>query len=308
MSRSAASRVCASVPAARRREPASEVTTGGSGAAAIEALRGIAGRLLISSLQEQAARERAEASDRAKDHFLAMVSHELRAPLQAILGWCALAKLPSAPPDAIEVIERNARAQLALIEDLLDSARINADTLRISPQRSRSRSVSSSRRSRLIRPAAEAKQVSLRLNVHRRSASGHADGDRLRQVMVNVLMNSVKFSPDGRQRRYGSVWQRNGSIEVRVIDHGDGIAADMLPHVFERFWQGDGCGSKSRASRTWPGTEHRPRAGRAARRHHRVSTAAARVRARPAPSPCRGRRLFFRRRFGSPERAVMSPR
>ena len=209
-----------------------------SGAAAIEALRTIAGRLLITSLHEQAARERAEASDRAKDHFLAMVSHELRAPLQAILGWCELSKLPNAPPGAMEVIERNARAQLALIEDLIDSARIDANTLRVSPREIDPLGVVQSA-IETIRPAAEAKHVSVRLRVLDAPPPVLGDGDRLRQVMVNVLMNSVKFSPTG-----GSVdtemSAHDDSIEVRVIDHGDGISAEMLPHVFERFRQGDG--------------------------------------------------------------------
>jgi signal transduction histidine kinase len=216
---------------------------GSSGAAAIEALRAIAGRLLVASLKEQAARERAETSDRAKDHFLAMVSHELRAPLNAILGWCALSKLPNAPPAAMAVIERNARAQLALIEDLLDSARINANTLRISPREINPLGVVESA-IETIRPAAEAKHLMVRLKVLDELTPVLADGDRLRQVMVNVLMNSVKFSPEG-----GSVDTElstgDGSLELRVIDHGAGIPADRLPHVFEQFWQaGDGGGSR----------------------------------------------------------------
>ena len=213
-----------------------------SGAAAIEALRTIAGRLLITSLHEQAARARAEASDRAKDDFLAMVSHELRAPLQAMLGWCELAKLPNAPPGAMEVIERNARAQLALIEDLIDSGRIDANTLRVSPREIDPLRVVQSA-IETIRPAAEAKHVSVRLRVLDAPPPVLADGDRLRQVMVNVLMNSVKFSPTG-----GSVdtemSAHDDSIEVRVIDHGEGISEEMLPHVFERFRQGDGSSEK----------------------------------------------------------------
>lgn len=100
--------------------------------AAIEVLRGIAGRLLVSSLAEQAARERAEASDRAKDDRLAVVSYELRSTLQAIIGWCTLAKLADAPPEALDVIERNARIQATLIDDLLGSARMPASPRQVS--------------------------------------------------------------------------------------------------------------------------------------------------------------------------------
>ena len=222
----------------------SAATEASAGAAAIEALRGIAGRLLITSLHEQAARERAEAADRAKDHFLAMVSHELRTPLQAILGWCALAKLPNAPPAAMEVIERNARAQLTLIEDLIDSARINANTLRIAPRAIDPLGVVQSAIA-TIRPAAEAKDVAVRLRVLEDPPLIVADGDRLRQVMVNVLMNSVKFSPEG-GRVDTEVTSGDASIELRVIDHGDGISAETLPYVFERFWQGQGSGQERR--------------------------------------------------------------
>jgi signal transduction histidine kinase len=222
---------------------AAATSDGSSGGATIEALRSIAGRLLITSLQEQAARERAEAADRAKDQFVAMVSHELRSPLQAILGWCALAKLPNPPPGAIEVIERNARAQAAMIEDLIDSARVNASTLRISPREINPVSVVESA-IETIRPAAEAKHISLQLNVMDELAPVVADDDRLRQVLVNVLMNSVKFSPEG--GRVDMVMSsRDESVEVRVIDRGDGIPAEMLPHVFERFWQGQGSSRTS---------------------------------------------------------------
>lgn len=205
------------------------------GGVAIDALRNIAGRLLIASLHEQAARERAEAADRAKDDFLAVVSHELRSPLQAIVGWCALSKLPNPPAGAIEVIERNARAQAALIEDLLDSARINANTFRISLREINARGVVESAIEN-IRPAAEAKQITLRLNVINEPPPVLGDGDRLRQVVINVLMNSVKFSEAG-----GTVETQLSTgaeaTEIRITDQGHGISAEALPHVFERFWR-----------------------------------------------------------------------
>jgi len=204
-----------------------------NGAAAIEALRTMAGQLLIASLEQQAACDRAEAASRAKDHFLALVSHELRVPLQAILGWCALARLPNPPPGALEVIERNARAQRAIVEDLIDAARLNADTMRISPREISARGVVESA-IETIRPEAEARQISLRLKVQDEPAPVMGDSARLRQVILNILTNSVKFSDAG-----GSVDAEVSSgpesVEVRVTDHGHGISAEMLPHVFERF-------------------------------------------------------------------------
>jgi signal transduction histidine kinase len=213
-------------------------------AAALEALRGIASRLLVTSLQEQSARERAEAADRAKDHFLAMVSHELRTPLQAILGWCALAKLPAAPPGAIEVIERNARAQLLVIEDLIDSARMNTNTLRIAPRPIDATAVVASAID-TIRPAAEARQVAVRMKIRDEFTPVVADADRLRQVMINVLMNSVKFSHDGGVVET-QLSSRDDAIEIRIVDDGDGISADMLPHIFEPFRQGQDASENRR--------------------------------------------------------------
>ncbi len=212
-------------------EPVSE------GDVAIEALRGIAGRLLVASLREQEARELAEAASREKDHLLAMISHELRTPIQAILGWCMLARQPNAPPGAIDVIERNARAQLTLINDLLDAARINARTLRIAPAEIRPASIIESALD-TVRPAAEAKHIEIKLNVLDEQASLVGDADRLRQVLVNVLMNSVKFSDEGGCVD-AEVSSQDQRVELRVTDHGRGISAKALPHVFERFWQED---------------------------------------------------------------------
>lgn len=207
-----------------------------SGAAAIDALRAITGQLLMASLHERAARERAEAADRAKGEFLEMVSHELRTPLQAILGWCAVAKLPNPPPGAVDVIERNARVQSALVEDLLDASRTSANTLRISPRQISALGVVKSAID-TVRPAADAKRVALRLTARDELTPVNADDQRLRQVVVNILMNAVKFSPEGSSVE-AEVAARDESIEMRVVDRGIGIRAEVLPHVFERFRQG----------------------------------------------------------------------
>jgi signal transduction histidine kinase len=207
-------------------------------AAALQAMREIAGRLLLVSIREQEAREQAEAANRAKDQFLAMVSHELRNPLSAILGWCTILQSQEGVPTAhgLEVIAQNARAQLKLVEDLLDAARMTSATLTVHPG---TISLSEVVRSALdtVRPAADERQVNLRLTIEDEVPPMSADADRLRQVLLNILTNSLKFTDAG-----GSIDVRvcsaNGHAQVRVRDTGRGIEPAMLPHVFELFRQG----------------------------------------------------------------------
>jgi signal transduction histidine kinase len=202
----------------------------------IETLRELAGRLLLASLQAQEAREQAEAANRAKDEFLAMVSHELRTPLQAILGWCALANKHAPPEQALKIIDRNARTQLALINDLLDSARMTADTLRIEPSVIDPKAILEAA-IETVRPAADAKHINVRLKICDEMPPVVADAERLRQVVVNVLMNSVKFTDAGGHVD-AAVSATPAALELQIRDNGRGITADELPHVFERFRQG----------------------------------------------------------------------
>ena len=202
----------------------------------LETLRELAGRLLLASLHAQEAREQAEAANRAKDDFLAMVSHELRTPLQAILGWCALAGAHAPPEQALQIIDRNARTQLALINDLLDSARMTAETLRIEPSVIDPQAIVEAA-IETVRPAAAAKQIDVRLTIGNELTPVIADGERLRQVVLNVLMNSVKFTDAGGHVD-AAVRSTPGALELQISDSGRGIAADELPHVFERFRQG----------------------------------------------------------------------
>jgi signal transduction histidine kinase len=207
-------------------------------AATIEALRDIAGRLLLANIREQEAREQAEAANRTKDDFLAMVSHELRTPLNVILGWCHTLTARQGQPveRGLAVIEGNARAQLKLVEDLLDAARITSATLKIEAARISLSDVVESAHDD-VRLAADPKGVVLRLSGEAQHPSLFADAGRLRQVFLNVLTNALKFTDAG-----GAIEVRitsgNGRASVIIRDTGRGIAPAVLPHVFDRFRQG----------------------------------------------------------------------
>ena len=182
-----------------------------------------------------------EQANRAKDEFLGVVSHELRTPLNAILGWSQLLGRekvvnPAILAKGLAVIERNSRAQVKLIEDILDVSRIISGKLRLELK---PMDLESTLRAALdaIRPVADAKRVSLRTaSTHGATVLG--DPDRLQQVLWNLLSNAVKFTPAGGQ--VDVVIERAGrSVRVMVLDSGKGIDAEFLPHVFERFRQAD---------------------------------------------------------------------
>jgi PAS domain S-box-containing protein len=190
---------------------------------------------------ERAAREEAERAGRTKDEFLATLSHELRTPLNAILGWSQL--LAAGPRDeqdlseGLQTIERNARAQTQIIEDLLDMSRIISGKVRLDVQQVDLASVVRSAID-TTKPAAEAKGV--RLQAVLDPAAGPVSGDpsRLQQVFWNLLTNAIKFTPKG--GRVQVLLERvNSQHEVSVIDTGEGIRAEFLPHVFDRFRQAD---------------------------------------------------------------------
>jgi signal transduction histidine kinase len=206
--------------------------------AALAAMREIAGRLLLVGIREQEAREQAEEANRAKDQFLAMVSHELRNPLNAILGWCSVLRAQNGVPSrrGLDVIAESAQAQLKLIEDLLDTARVTSATLTVHPQTMCLREVVENTVDTL-RPVADERHVDLQLTIASDMPPIVADADRLRQVLLNVLTNSLKFTDAGGsvEVRVGSA---NGHARLIIHDTGRGIAAEVLPHVFERFRQG----------------------------------------------------------------------
>jgi signal transduction histidine kinase/CheY-like chemotaxis protein len=196
-------------------------------------------RLLES---ERIARAEAERANRVKDEFLATLSHELRTPLNAILGWAQVLRRRLNGPaseigSGLEVIERNARLQAQLIEDLLDMSRITSGKLRlemhhVDPAAVIDAAIES------IRPAAAARDVRIASMIE---PAGPVLGDasRLQQVLWNLLSNAVKFTPrDGTVSV--SLRRSDGQIEFSVSDTGQGIAPQFLPHVFERFRQADG--------------------------------------------------------------------
>jgi signal transduction histidine kinase len=179
-----------------------------------------------------------------KDEFLATVSHELRTPLNAILGWARMLGAKQLPPDraghAIEVIERNALALAHIIDDLLDVSRIVAGTLRLTSQPVDLVAVAQAALD-AVRPLAVAKNVSLMFSPDRPAIEPvSGDAGRLEQVIWNLLANAIKFTPEG-GRVDVVIAPSPDHMEVRVIDTGQGISPDFLPHVFDRFRQADGA-------------------------------------------------------------------
>jgi PAS domain S-box-containing protein len=197
-------------------------------------------RLLES---ERAARSEAERASRMKDEFVATLSHELRTPLTAILGWAQMLRRRGVSTDhpqvmqGLEIIERNARVQTQLIEDLLDMSRIISGKVRLDVQRVDLPDVIDAAVA-TIEPAASAKEIRLQKVVDPRVGSVHGDPGRLQQVVWNLLSNAVKFTPKG-GRVQVALQRINSHIEINVSDTGEGIKPEFLPHLFERFRQAD---------------------------------------------------------------------
>ncbi len=189
---------------------------------------------------EQSARLRAEEANRVKDEFLAMVSHELRTPLNAVLGWARILSDGHSDPErlarGLDVIQRNAQMQAWLINDLLDVSEIKAGQLRLDIRPVNLHAIVSLALDAVGVPAGAKKiQITARL-----ADQAHVQGDphRLQQVVWNLLVNAVKFTPDG--GHITVVLDRaDGQVSIQVTDTGQGIDADVLPRVFDPFWQGD---------------------------------------------------------------------
>jgi signal transduction histidine kinase/ActR/RegA family two-component response regulator len=191
--------------------------------------------------RERKARQESEIASRAKDEFLGLLSHELRTPLNAILGWTRMLSTGRLDPEAvtrgIETIDRNAKLQARLIEDMLDVSRIISGKLRLDAQPVDLTTVVNAAVDTL-RPAADAKDI--RIQVVLDFGAGVVLGDpvRLQQVIWNLLANAIKFTP-----KHGRVQVQlervNSHLEVTVSDTGPGVAEEFLPFVFDRFRQAD---------------------------------------------------------------------
>ena len=196
---------------------------------------------------ERAARTEAERSNRLKDEFLATLSHELRNPLNAMLGWASVLKRKNVTPAMLEqgldAIERNSRVQSHLIEDLLDFAGIRFGKMRIDVDAiPPARAVESA--AEVVQTQASNKGVELHLHVSDRDAYVLADESRLQQVVWNLLSNAIKFTPSGgRVDVHARV--ADSSYEIAVSDTGRGINPEFLPQIFERFSQQESGTGKS---------------------------------------------------------------
>jgi PAS domain S-box-containing protein len=195
----------------------------------------------------EGARAEAARASRMKDEFLAMLSHELRTPLNAVYGWARLLRSGQvsgeAATKALDVIMRNAQSQIQLIDDLLETSRIVTGKMRLDLRPLDLRSVIEAAVD-AVRPAADAKGIRLRTTLGPRGVAFVGDPDRLQQVTWNLLTNSVKFTPKGGQIGV----DLNGGethVVVTVSDTGQGIGADVLPHIFERFRQGDSTSTRA---------------------------------------------------------------
>jgi PAS domain S-box-containing protein len=195
-------------------------------------------RLLES---ERAARSEAERASYMKDEFLATLSHELRTPLNAVLGWATALRAGHFPTEeleqGLETIERNARVQAQIIEDLLDMSRIISGKVRLDVQRVDLPAVVAAAID-TVRASASAKGVRLQTIIDPLNAPVTGDPNRLQQVFWNLLSNAIKFTPKG--GRVQVLLERVDShVEVSIIDTGEGISPEFLPYVFDRFKQAD---------------------------------------------------------------------
>jgi signal transduction histidine kinase/CheY-like chemotaxis protein len=194
---------------------------------------------------ERAARSEAERSSRMKDEFLATLGHELRSPLNAILGWSQVLRESRLSPevaDGLKIIERNARAQAQLVADLLDMSGIISGKVRLAMQRVELAPVVETS-IEAVRPTAEAKGIDLQATVDQQAGTVIGDPNRLQQVFWNLLTNAVKFTPKS-GRVSVAVSRVSSQLDVTVTDSGEGIDPAFLPHVFERFRQADASSAR----------------------------------------------------------------
>jgi PAS domain S-box-containing protein len=204
------------------------------------------GQLMFAAAHQHELTETAQDANRLKDEFLATLSHELRTPLTVIIGWADMLLNPkidaSRSRQAIEVIRRNARVQSQLIDDLLDVSRIMSGKLRLTMK---SVDLGAIARATVdgLRPVAEEKEIQMQLQLSPPTGQSFGDPDRLQQVVWNLVSNAIKFTPAGGTVTV-SVDILETSAELCVSDTGEGIPAEFLPHVFDRFRQADSSSTR----------------------------------------------------------------
>ena len=194
----------------------------------------------------EALAEHLRKADRDKDEFIAVISHELRTPMTSILGWTRMLALGGLDEqtyrEALDALERSTRAQAKLIEDLLDESRIASGKLRLD-RRAVDLAAVAEEAVRMVRPSAEAKSIALSFDAGDARYPSFGDPARLQQVIGNVLGNAIKFTPEG-GRVAVSLRRDDAFAAVEVTDSGQGIKPELLPHIFDRFRQGEARGER----------------------------------------------------------------
>jgi signal transduction histidine kinase len=202
----------------------------------------------IQHTREQEARAQAEAANKAKDEFLAMVSHELKTPVNTMLGWTQLLRMGNLNEEmftrALEAIERSAKMQAQLVEDLLDVTRIANGNIKIEKQKVDFSQILKAVTDEM-RPSADNKNISFIVSFSENQDICPVSGDsvRLRQIITNLLSNAFKFTPEN-GRVETTLRQKDKEIEFKVIDTGRGIEKEFLPFVFDRYRQNKDADSR----------------------------------------------------------------